>query len=174
MVELPAQQTDTDRKRFEEIKAKAEKGDAEAQCNLAQCYDGGISVGITNDFHEAVKWYRKAADQGHVDAQYNLGIYHAIGIGIAKDSAEAAKWFRRAAEQGHVDSQYHLGVFFNEGTGLPKDPIEATKWFRKAAAQGDVNAEFNLGVHFIPTMIIVWYKLRGEDSLRAWQDPEQN
>ena len=38
----------------------------------------------------------------------------------------------------------------------------------------DEYQEAPLGKLLIPTMIIVWYKLRGEDSLRAWQDPEQN
>ena len=58
-----AQQGDAARWQFtEELKAKAEKGDPEAQSNLGACY--GHGAGVTKDYAEAVKWYRKAADQG--------------------------------------------------------------------------------------------------------------
>jgi len=58
-----AQQPEAGTKRFEDTKAKAEKGDAQAQCNLGLCYEEG--AGVAKDAAEAVKWYRKAADQGH-------------------------------------------------------------------------------------------------------------
>ena len=41
---LPAQQTETDRKQVEEVKAKAETGDATAQVDLAICYAKGKTV----------------------------------------------------------------------------------------------------------------------------------
>ena len=52
---------------------------------------------------EAVKWYRKAAEQGHAAAQNNLGAMYANGQGVARSDAEAVKWFRKAAEQGYAD-----------------------------------------------------------------------
>ena len=58
------------------------------------------------DKAEAVKWYRKAAEQGHSDAQNNLGACYDEGDGVAVDKAEAVKWYRKAAEQGHSDAQY--------------------------------------------------------------------
>jgi len=51
---------------FEETRAKAEQGDAEAQFNVGACYDNGTGVG--KDEAEAVKWYRKAAQQGLASA----------------------------------------------------------------------------------------------------------
>lgn len=41
----------------------ARQGDAEAQCDLARCYDYGI--GIDTDCKMALHWYEKAAKQGH-------------------------------------------------------------------------------------------------------------
>ena len=38
---------------------------------------------------EAVKWFRKAAEQGVVEAQCNLGICYGIGEGVSKDMGEA-------------------------------------------------------------------------------------
>ena len=55
--------------------------------------------GLPQDAAEAVKWYRKAADQGYAKAQYNLGVCYTQGTGGPQDSAEAVKWYRNAAEQ---------------------------------------------------------------------------
>jgi hypothetical protein len=52
----------------EELQAKAEKGDAEAQFYLGVMYENGN--GVLKDYTEAVKWYRKAADQGAAAAQH--------------------------------------------------------------------------------------------------------
>ena len=58
-------------------------------------------TGVAKDKAEAVSWYRKAADQGHAVAQFNLGVCYAKGTDIAKDKAEAVSWYRKAADQGH-------------------------------------------------------------------------
>jgi TPR repeat protein len=36
-----------------------------------------------------VSWYRKAAEQGLSEAQYNLGVMYANGEGVAQDYAAA-------------------------------------------------------------------------------------
>ncbi|MBQ4314147.1 MAG: sel1 repeat family protein, partial [Lentisphaeria bacterium] len=53
-------------------------------------------------------WYRKAAEQGHATAQYNLGLCYYLGQGVTKDLAEAVKWLRKSAEQGYKDAQKAL------------------------------------------------------------------
>jgi TPR repeat protein len=50
---------------------------------------------------EAVKWYSKAAEQGHSEAQVNLSSCYEYGVGVEKNGAEAVKWYRKAAELGH-------------------------------------------------------------------------
>ena len=52
--------------------------------------------------------YRKAADQGHVEAQYNLGMSYHYGIGVDEDESLAAEWYGKASEQGHEPSQTGL------------------------------------------------------------------
>ena len=54
---------------------------------------------------EAVKWYRKAAEQNYAKAQYNLGVCYEHGEGVAKDPVEAVKWYRKAAEQNYAKAQ---------------------------------------------------------------------
>ena len=41
-----------------------------------------------------MKYFRKAADKGFADAQYNLGVCYYHGYAVAKSEHEAAKWFR--------------------------------------------------------------------------------
>ena len=51
---------------------------------------------------EAVKWVRKAADQGDALAQFSLGGLYAQGaLGVSKDIVEAHKWWNLATAQGH-------------------------------------------------------------------------
>jgi TPR repeat protein len=56
----------------------------------------------------AAKWYRKAAEQGDADAQFNLGDMSNTGEGVTKDRSEARKWYRKAANQGQADAQRQI------------------------------------------------------------------
>jgi len=104
--------------------------------------------GVPQDYAEAVKWFRKAADQGNAVAQSNLGVMYDNGQGVAQDYAEAVKWFRKAADQGNAKAQTNLGVMYDNGRGVPQDYAEAVKWYRKAADQGNAVAQTNLGVMY--------------------------
>jgi len=83
-----------------------------------------------------VEFYRKAAEQGDVSAQFNLGFLYAKGQDVPQDYAKAAAWFGKAAEQGDAKSQYVMGHLYEQGKGVPQDDAKAAEWFRKAAAQG--------------------------------------
>ena len=97
------------------------------------------------DYVEAVKLWHMAAEQGHADAQYKLGLCYELGNGVAKDKVEAYKWYRKAAEQGNVEIQYFLGNCYYYGDGVEQDYGEACKWYRKAAEQGNADAQKCLG-----------------------------
>lgn len=61
----------------------------------AALYGRGVAViESKNDDAEAAKWFRKAADKGHADAQHSLGWMYAQGKGVLKDDAEAVKWYQ--------------------------------------------------------------------------------
>ena len=55
---------------------------------------------MEKDAREAVKWFRKAAEQGYPDAQFALGVAYEEGGGVEQNSVEAFKWFHEAADQG--------------------------------------------------------------------------
>ena len=65
-------------------------------------------TGVPENDAEAVKWYRKAAEQGHTQAQFYLGNMYDKGRGVSEDKAEALNWWRKAAEQGHEDAKLWL------------------------------------------------------------------
>jgi TPR repeat protein len=51
------------------------------------------------DYDEAMRWFRKAADQGNAAAQDNLGWLYETGSDVARDYGEAMHWYRKAADQ---------------------------------------------------------------------------
>ena len=96
-----------------------------------------LGRGVQQDSTEAIKWLRKAAAEGHVKSQYNLGVIHAKGAGVEKNERDAANWFYLAAEQDHPKAQYYLGLFYGKGHGVPQSNSQAAKWMIKAAKQLD-------------------------------------
>ena len=101
--------------------------------------------GVPKNQVEAVKWFRKAAEQNDAAAQYNLGVCFYNGDGVAKDQAEAVKWYRKAAEQNFAEAQYlgHLLLQWRRrGEGL----VEAYKWLLLGARQGAEDAKKNITV----------------------------
>jgi TPR repeat protein len=106
VLQLAAQQTKADQKPIDEVKAKAEAGDAKSQVELGRRYDKG--EGVAKDQVEAVKWYRKAAEQNFAPAQYNLNVCYYNGEGVAKDYVEAYEWLLLAARQGDEDAKKNM------------------------------------------------------------------
>lgn len=70
--QLLAQQNEADRKVTAEIRAGADKGDAKARYELGRAFFSG-ALGVAKDEAEAVKWFRKAAEQNLTDAQFQSG-----------------------------------------------------------------------------------------------------
>lgn len=100
-------------------------------------YNKGKEYFNNKNYTEAVKWYRKAAEQGLADAQFSLGDCYLEGEGVTQNMTEAVKWFRKAAEQGLADAQFALGACYQSGTGVTQNIAEAKKWHQKAADQGN-------------------------------------
>ena len=132
------------RKRFERLRADAENGDIEAQFEFGRRM-ARIPDFSAETFVEAAGWFAKAAEQGHADAQFELGSLYVNGTGVQKDINEAAKWIRKAAEQGHAEAQRDLGQMYEAGDGVPEDLAEAARWHLKAAEQGSSLAQESIG-----------------------------
>ena len=123
---------------FDEIKARAENGDATLQYQLGLYYFNGN--GVAKDYLEAARWWRKAAGQGNAKAEYEFGLCYYAGYGVEQNYAEAAQWWTKASEQGDALAQYNLGCCCFYGYGVAKNLIAADKWLNLASAQGNENA----------------------------------
>ena len=93
---------------------------------------------------EALRWYRVAAEQGYVAAQYNLANLYRRGDGAPQDEAQAVHWYRLAAEGGFAKAQNNLGWAHDHGRGAASDDAMAARWYRLAAEQGLPHAQMNL------------------------------
>lgn len=100
------------------------------------------------DYTQAFKWYRKAAEQGNASAQVNLGAMYAEGRGVPQDFREALSWYHKAAKQGDDAAAFNLGVMYVEGQGVARDLRKAMKWYRQAADRENALAQFNLGTMY--------------------------
>ena len=84
----------------------------------AQDFQKGFAAAQSGDYVTALQGWRPLAEQGDVDAQYNLGVMYDNGWGVLQDYAEAMKWYRLAADQGNETAQYNIGVSYHKGDAV--------------------------------------------------------
>jgi tetratricopeptide (TPR) repeat protein len=94
-----------------------------------------MAAAASGDYVTALRLLRPLADQGDVQAQYNLGVFYDHGLGVPQNNSEAVKWYRKAADQGEDRAQNNLATMYANGQGVAQNYSEAVKWFRKAADQ---------------------------------------
>lgn len=126
-----------DEHRFEDafnfLQYPASRGKSEAQFLLGMCYYNGD--GVKKDLSEAVKMFRRAAEQNNLQAQFKMGVCYLDGTGVNAREDEALYWLQKSAEQGNNEAQLFLGDFYYEkGTILGFS--EALKWYQKAEKTG--------------------------------------
>ena len=142
----------------EQTRKAAEEGNPVAQLTLGDAYRMGGFLGgleVTQNFREAIRWYRKAAEQGSKRAQVDLGMMYFSGKEVPADHRKAIMWLRMAAEQkdylfppliGLSDAfvEHVLAGLYESAEGM-QDYRESVKWYRKAAARGYAPAQRSLG-----------------------------
>jgi len=156
------------------MKRSAELGYAQGQHNLANCYYAGRGVSkdidIAKKYHtiafqnghvnsatevgnieqnaknhtEAVKWFKKAAEQGDGEAENCLALCYDNGEGVEKDSYKAFELYKRSAEHGYATGQNNLAICYKLGDGCEQSWDKAKEWAMKAAKGGSQNAIKNL------------------------------
>lgn len=99
-------------------------------------------------YFEAAFLFRKSAEEGNANAQYNLAVMYANGIGVKQDETKAFLWYTKAACQGYANAQYNLGLMYEKGNGVTQDFMEAQNWYKKAAQQGIADAQYSLGIFY--------------------------
>ncbi len=139
---LPAEET------APQQKAEAAAPIPESAISAEEARRKGVEAAKSKDYGEAMRWFRKAADEGNAVAQNDVGFLYQNGWGVPQDYAEAMRWFRKAADQGNAHAQNNVGFLYYNGWGVPQDYAEAMRWQRNAADQGYAAAQVNVGAFY--------------------------
>ena len=131
------------------IEKAALQGDAHALYISAQLYFRGCSS--VNKFEADIVLARKrlkmAAEKGHLDAVYLLGLdifnqYKKSPKNPNNTPKLAAQWFLRAAELGHPYAAEILGDLLYSDLMGPRKPKEAARWLKQSAELGLGKSQF--------------------------------
>ena len=110
----------------------AERGLGTVEALIGDAYYYGH--GVSRDYTEAARWYRRAAENSNAMAQSTLGDIYYYGRGVPQDFVEAGQWWQLAAEQGMAVAQLNLGVMYANGDGVPQDYVKSHFYTNLAAA----------------------------------------
>jgi cell division septation protein DedD len=102
-----------------EWQVPAQRGDADAQFNLAQAYKLGRGVKV--DLAKAEELFGKAASRGHLQASDNFGLL----LFQRGERAQAMPYISAAASRGDPRAQYLLGLAYFNGDNVSKDWVQA-------------------------------------------------
>ena len=108
----------------------------------------GVLASYRRDHEAAEEWFKKAAEQGDANAQYNLGLMYEYGQGVDKDYLRALNLYQKAAYQGNSDAQYRAAGMYASGQIVPRNDALVLSLLEKSAAQGNVLAQTALGLWY--------------------------
>jgi TPR repeat protein len=109
----------------------------------SQPYESSQKTSVDHGFEKLFERFSKAAEQGYVSAQFNLGAMYYNGNFVDQNFEKAFEWFSKAAEQGNAPAQYNLGLMYYDGDFVDENFEKAFEWFSKAAEQGDALGRVN-------------------------------
>ena len=123
------------------------------------------------DDSAAAEWFLKAAEQGHKQAQMNLGFMYATGEGVGQKDTQAANWYRRAANQGNPRAQFNLALRYARGQGAPQDWGQAYLWIKLAERNTppNENEEVLKVLGYIVSLMEPEQVTEGEELLQKWR-----
>lgn len=130
------------------IQQEAQRGDAQAQFDLAKQYRIGLCFREKNNDELAFSWLEKAADQGLLEAQLELASSYIRGAGVKQDSGKGLEIYHQLARQNFAMAQFELGDFYMAGSldgDIHPDVSKALFWYETAANQKMVQAMNRLG-----------------------------
>lgn len=120
----------------QKLKPYADKGNKDCQFFLGLLYEFG--KGVAQDGHQAVHYYKLAADQGDARAQYHLGCFYGDGkLGVRQDELQSFRYFEMAANQGHAGAQKYLAYRYIVAIDVKQDWHKAMNLLCSAAILGD-------------------------------------
>ena len=168
-----------------EAAAKLVKELQEKQSAAADALALGINFYEQENYEQAVRHFRTAANADHADAQACLAACYATGEGVERDLDAAELWAKRALDSGDEQAAELLDAIheeqrdeaFESGVSCYEqgDYTQAFQYFHTAAQLGLPNAQFSLalcyfegeGVEQDLDMAILWVERASEQGLES-------
>jgi len=122
--------------------------DAAKRGYISALNDLAVLDELDKNYDAAIDLFKRAAQQGHPLAMYNLALHYRDGIGVQRDFGQAAEWFAKAAESGLVSAMVENAQALTTGRGQPfsrANPRRAVEWLQRAADAGSLRAKYELG-----------------------------
>lgn len=117
----------------------ANRGNVHAQFHIGKIFERD------GNYHEAMNWYLKSAEQGFWLSQEALAdVFQSGEHGVEQDYSKAMQWYLRAAAQGSMMACIKIGRLYEYGYGVEKDYSEAIIWYKKAAKSDYASALMRL------------------------------
>jgi len=110
-----------------------------------EAYARGIELRDANQLDHALLHIQSAAERGHAEAQFELGLWYMTARGVPEDFVEAARWVELAAAQGQADGLVYIWQLYFYGKGVVQSDTEALKWLRRGAP-GNPMLAYHLGL----------------------------
>ena len=95
---------------------------------IAGDLEDAIAAAKKGDFATALRLWTPLAEQGDIEAQFNLGMLYADGKGVAQNYKSTVRWYTLSAKQGNYQAQYTLGLMYAQGQVVAQDYVKAHMW----------------------------------------------
>jgi TPR repeat protein len=128
--------------------ARLSYDDAAKRGYISALNDLAVLDELDKNYDQAIDLFKRAAQQGHPLAMYNLALHYRDGIGVPRDFGQAAEWFAKSAESGLVSAMVEHALALKTGRGQPEsraNPRRAVEWLQRAADAGSLHAKYQLG-----------------------------
>ena len=108
------------------------------QCDGGVCTNVGMVYDITENYQQAILYFKKACDTFNVPKScFGLGFYYSEGQGVRQDFAKARHYYEKGCKLNDGAACNNLGVLYNKGKGVRQNNSTAKKYFGKACDLGD-------------------------------------
>jgi len=142
--------TESLQEEINKIKALADKGDKDAQFAMGLFLQQSNAQG---SLPQALEYYKKAADNGQLQAMNNYGFIVAASTQDPAQAKEGIKFIKEAADKGLNAARRNMATIYLRGmAGEPQDPAKAKSLLETAAGDKqhpDYQAEFELAQYYL-------------------------
>ncbi len=92
-----------------------------ASSAVADNFQEGIEAFNNEDYATALAIWTPLAEDGDLNAMYNIGLIYDEGLGVETDKARALKWYLPPAADGDVAARFNVATIYDFGQGVPED-----------------------------------------------------